>query len=151
MEGALGQAGLADYQIDGARIRVPHGQQAKYMAALAEAGHLPADFGEYLRKAVDTSGFMLSGSRQQAQLKVAVQSELQGLINHFQGIERSSVQIAEETSTGFPVKKTVTASVGVQPNRDRADRRAHGFGHSLHRGRCLGRLEARERDGRRFG
>ncbi len=116
MEGALGQAGLTEYQIDGTRIRVPHGQQAKYMAALAEAGALPADFGAYLQKAVNTSSFMLYGSRQEAQLKVAIQTELQGLINNFQGIERSFVQIAEETSQGFPKVKTVTASVGVQPS-----------------------------------
>jgi flagellar biosynthesis/type III secretory pathway M-ring protein FliF/YscJ len=115
MESALGQAGLTEYQIDGARIRVPSGQQSKYMAALAEGGALPADFGEYLRKAVDTNGFMLYGSRQEAQLKVAVQSELQGLINRFHGIESSFVQIAEEANQGFSRTRSVTASVGVQP------------------------------------
>jgi flagellar biosynthesis/type III secretory pathway M-ring protein FliF/YscJ len=117
MESALGQAGLTDYQIDGARIRVPSGHQSKYMAALAEGGALPADFGEYLRKAVDTNGFMMYGSRQEAQLKVAVQSELQGLINNFHGIERSFVQIAEESNQGFSRTKSVTASVGVQPSK----------------------------------
>src|SRR5690606_38914727 len=89
MEAALGQAALLDYQIDGMRIPVPRGQQARYMAALAEAGALPAEFGHFLRSAVEQSGFMLSGSRQQAHLKVAVQQELQSVINHFQGIERS--------------------------------------------------------------
>jgi flagellar biosynthesis/type III secretory pathway M-ring protein FliF/YscJ len=116
MEGALGKAGLTEYQIEGARIRVPDGQQAKYMAALAEAGALPADFGEYLQKAVNNNGFMLYGSRQEAQLKVAIQTELQGVINNFQGVERSFVQIAEETSQSFPRVKTVTASVSVQPS-----------------------------------
>ena len=120
MEGAFGQAGLEDYHVDGARIRVPQGQQSKYMAALAEAGALPSDFGEYLRKAVDGNGLMLYGPRQEAQLKVAVESELQGVINHFQGVESSFVHIAEETSRGFPQVKTVTASVSVQASRGQA-------------------------------
>ncbi len=115
IESALGKAQLRDYQIDGARLRVPAGEQARYMAALAEEGALPADFGEYLRKAVNTNAFMMSGPRQEAQMKVAIQSELQGLINNFHGVERSFVQIAEQTA-GFPPVKTVTASVGVQPS-----------------------------------
>ncbi len=90
------------------------------MAALAEAGALPSDFGEYLRKAVDGNGLMLYGPRQEAQLKVAVESELQGVINHFQGVESSFVHIAEETSRGFPQVKTVTASVSVQASRGQA-------------------------------
>ena len=32
---AFATAGLADYEIDGNRIRVPHGKQAVYMGALA--------------------------------------------------------------------------------------------------------------------
>jgi flagellar biosynthesis/type III secretory pathway M-ring protein FliF/YscJ len=120
MESALGKAGLADYRIEQGRIRVPLGQQAKYMAALAEASALPADFGEYLRKAVGNSGFLVSGSRQQAQFKVAVQSDLQDLINNFRGVERSFVQIAEESQEGFGRKKTVTASVGIDPSSPEA-------------------------------
>jgi len=118
MEGAFGKAGLQGYEIDGARVRVPRAEQARYMAALAEGGALPPDFGAYLRKAVDGNGFMLYGPRQEAQLKIAIQSELQGVINHFQGIEQSFVQIAEETSRGFPQTKTVTAAVSVIPARN---------------------------------
>src|SRR5215212_5090324 len=45
MQAALGKAGL-EAQIDGARVKVPSGQQSKYMAALAEANAKPAEFGE---------------------------------------------------------------------------------------------------------
>lgn len=115
MEAALGKAGLTHYEIAEMRIRVPHAQQARYMAALAEAQALPTNFGDHLKAAVEQNGFLLSGSRQEAQLKVAMQQELQAVINQFQGIDSSSVQIAESTSTGFPRTKTVTASVSVRP------------------------------------
>lgn len=115
MEAALGKAALTQYTIEGMRIRVPHTQQARYMAALAEAQALPANFGDHLKAAVEQNGFLLSGSRQDAQLKVAMQQELQAVINQFHGIETSSVQIAEATSQGFPRTTTVTASVSVRP------------------------------------
>lgn len=115
MQTAFGKAGLEDYEIDKSRLRVPHGQQSKYMAALADEGALPEDFGEYLRKAVNSSGFMLYGAQQEAQTKVAIQSELQHVISRMRGIEKAFVHIAEETSRGFPQTKTVTASVGVEP------------------------------------
>ena len=37
MEAAFGKAKLTGYKIDGTQIRVPHGQEAVYMAALADA------------------------------------------------------------------------------------------------------------------
>ena len=116
MEGAFGKAGLVDYQIDGDRVRVPRGQQSKYMAALAEAGAMPEDFGEYLRQAVNSGGFMVSRSRQEAQTKIALQSELQLVISRMKGIKKAFVHIAEETSRGFSQTKTVTASVGIEPS-----------------------------------
>ncbi len=115
IEAALGKAGLTEYDVDRMRVRVPHGQQARYMAALAEARALPANFGDHLKAAVEQNGFLLSGSRQAAQLKVAMQQELQAVINQFQGIESSSVQIAEEAAQGFPRARSITASVSVRP------------------------------------
>jgi flagellar biosynthesis/type III secretory pathway M-ring protein FliF/YscJ len=116
MEGAFGKAGLANYQIEGDRVRVPRGQQSKYMAALADAGAMPEDFGEYLREAVNSGGFMVSRSRQDAQAKIALQSELQLVIRRMKGIKNAFVHIAEETSRGLQQTKTVTASVGIEPS-----------------------------------
>jgi flagellar biosynthesis/type III secretory pathway M-ring protein FliF/YscJ len=116
MEAAFGKAGLDDYQIEGDRVRVPRGQQSKYMAALADAGAMPEDFGEYLRHAVNSGGFMVSRSRQEAQAKVALQSELQLVISRMKGIKKAFVHIAEETSRTFPQTKSVTASVGIEPS-----------------------------------
>lgn len=115
MEAAFGKAGLADYRIQGDRLRVPLGQQAKYMAALADAGAMPRDSGEYLRSAVNTGSFMISGSRQQAQIDVARQSELQLAVRRMPGVNDAAVLIGEETRRGFPPEKIVTASVSIEP------------------------------------
>ena len=110
---ALGKANL-EVQVDGARLKVPRGQESKYMAALAESGAIP-DFGGYLKKAVGASGFMLYGPQQEARTKVAIQSELQLVISRMKGIENAFVHIDQEIKRGFREKNIVTASVGVQP------------------------------------
>jgi flagellar M-ring protein FliF len=114
MQAALGKAGL-EAQLDGARIKVPRGQESKYMAALAEAGALPEDFGGHLKKAVSGSGFGLYGPQQEARMKVAIQSELQAVIAQMKGIERAFVTIEEDRQRGFREQSIVTASVAVQP------------------------------------
>jgi len=113
---AFGKAGL-EARVEGARVKVPHGQDSKYMAALAESGAL-VDFGAYLKKAVGGNNFMLYGPQQEARLKVALQSELQLVISRMKGIENAFVHIDEETRRGFREKNVVTASVAVQPRGD---------------------------------
>ena len=113
MQMALGKAGL-EATVEGARVKVPHGQESKYMAALAESGALP-DFGGYLKKAVNGSGFMAYGPQQEARTKIAIQSELQLVISQMKGIESASVLIDQETRRGFREANLVTASVGVRP------------------------------------
>jgi flagellar biosynthesis/type III secretory pathway M-ring protein FliF/YscJ len=110
---ALGKAGL-EATVEGARIKVPRGQESKYMAALAESAALP-DFGGYLKKAVNGSGFMAYGPQQQARTKIAIQSELQLVISQMKGIESASVLIDQESRRGFREANIVTASVGVRP------------------------------------
>ncbi len=113
MQMALGKAGL-EASVEGARVKVPHGQESKYMAALAESGAL-SDFGGYLKKAVNGSGFMAYGPQQEARTKVALQSELQLVISQMKGIESAFVHIDQESRRGFREANIVTASVGVQP------------------------------------
>ena len=48
---AFSKAHLEGYVIEGSKIRVPHGQQAAYMGALADAKALPANFGSYFTHA----------------------------------------------------------------------------------------------------
>ena len=71
------------------------------MAALAEAGALPVEFGGYLEKAVSGGGFSLApGRQQQVALRIAKQRELQNIINTM--VEKSAVHIDEQPPRGFP-------------------------------------------------
>ena len=56
VEAAMAKAGLSDFQREGNRIRVPSGQQAKYLAAVADAGALPPNFNTILENALDKGG-----------------------------------------------------------------------------------------------
>ena len=112
MHAALGKANL-EARIDGARIKVQRGQESKCMAALAEAGALPVEFGGYLEKAVTNNGFMTLNRNQEAAMKIAKQRELQNIINTM--VEKSLVLIDEQSDHGFPPKTIITASVSIQP------------------------------------
>src|SRR5437899_2225262 len=48
MEGAFGKAGLSDYTVEGSRIKITKSRQAAFLGALADAGAMPARFGDYL-------------------------------------------------------------------------------------------------------
>src|ERR1700750_1470081 len=52
VELAFAKAGLSGSQRDGNRIRVPAGQQAKYLAAVADSDALPPNFNSILEKAI---------------------------------------------------------------------------------------------------
>ncbi len=117
MQLAFSKAGLEGYQIEGARVRVPRGQQSKYMAALAEGNALPPDFGDYLHKAANTNSLLTNRTQQEASLKIAKQRDLQNILNHMSGIEQAAVQIDEQIGkTSFPHQKhIITAMVSVVP------------------------------------
>ncbi len=118
MQAALGKAGL-EAELDGPRIRIPRGQEGRYMAALDEAGALPAKPGHHMEKVLNSGGFLRIPHGQQATAElVAKQQELQGLIDGMRGVEHSAVLIDSEETSGFPrPKKVVTAAVAVWPAR----------------------------------
>ncbi len=116
MEAAFSKANLNDYVIEGNRVRVPQGQQAAYMGALAEAGALPASFGTYLGKAVSSNSPWISKDQQRELIKVAKQNELQDIIAAMNGIERASVLYDVQDQRSFGAQTLITASVSVKPN-----------------------------------
>jgi flagellar biosynthesis/type III secretory pathway M-ring protein FliF/YscJ len=95
---------------------VPHGKQAVYMGALANAGALPNNFGDSLRKMLDKSSSPWIGKHQQEEMsKIALQDELTKIINSMPGIESASVLYNVQIEQGLNTKKLVTASVNVKP------------------------------------
>jgi flagellar M-ring protein FliF len=115
MQAAFGQAGLGSFEIEAGRIRVPRGLKAKYMAALADAGAMPAHFGSYLDAAVNNRSPFTSRDQQAAMLKTALQKELTTVIGYMKGIETAAVFYDVQKRTGLRSESTITASVSIKP------------------------------------
>lgn len=114
IEAAFAKAGLGGSTIVGNRIRIPRGQKAVYLAALADNNALPADFYKYLDEA--TAGDSPFASTKSIELKRwnAKQKELALLLSRMRGIESATVQYDEEVRPGLARTKQKTAMVAVQ-------------------------------------
>src|SRR3954468_4401665 len=118
IEAAIAKAGLSDFQREGFRIRVPSGQQAKYLAAVADAGALPANFNTILENALDKGGPWESREATRERLKIARQATLSEIVRAMPWVENAVVLYDEHESRGLrdlsPVKQA-SASVSVKP------------------------------------
>jgi flagellar M-ring protein FliF len=83
------------------------------MAALADAGALPKNYGSYLQKALENSGPLVSKSKEAQLAKLAVQQELQHVIRKLKGINDAQVIYEVREEPGVQRKKTYSASVSV--------------------------------------
>ena len=115
MEAAFSKAGLTDYQTEGNRIRVPRGQHAAYMGALADAGALPPNFGSYFEKALNGGGAFLSKQERTQRWNNAKQNELALYIRSMRDIENASVIFDMKKGRGLSKTDIVTAMVSVKP------------------------------------
>jgi flagellar M-ring protein FliF len=114
MEAAFGKAKLTGYKIDGTQIHVPHGQEAVYMAALAEAKALPADFSTVMDEDLSGSFFETEKDREQRR-KNQKEKKLGLFISVMNGIERATVIYDTDTKGGLNREKIITAAVAVKP------------------------------------
>ncbi|HOM15819.1 MAG TPA: flagellar M-ring protein FliF C-terminal domain-containing protein [Thermoguttaceae bacterium] len=114
MEAAFGKAGLSSYQIEGSRVRIPRGQEAKYMAALVDHNALPPEFGEFLAKAVETSSPFLTAKQIESRKIAAKERELALIIRSLPGIEKAAVLFDAQTEGGLRAGVVKTASVAVK-------------------------------------
>jgi flagellar M-ring protein FliF len=115
MQAAFASAGLMNAEFEGNRIKVPRGQQALYMGALADAGALPANFGTYLERALASDGPFVSRTKREESIKVAKQNELQLILCRMKGVESASVLYDEKKPGGFNRQLLSTASVSIKP------------------------------------
>jgi flagellar M-ring protein FliF len=119
MEMAFGQAGLNGYTLEANRIRVPRGQRAAYMAAIADGNALPDDFGTALRKTLEKGGPFITKTEREERLKVATQEELALWIRSMPGIEKAAVAYDVKKKPGLSQETIATASVSVKATGNR--------------------------------
>jgi flagellar M-ring protein FliF len=117
MELAFGKAGLSDFQREGNRIRVPSGEQAKYLAAVADAGALPPNFNTILEDALGKSSPWETHEAQRERLKIARQQTLSEIVRNMDWVENAIVLYDDHESRGanqLGSTKQITASVSVK-------------------------------------
>jgi flagellar M-ring protein FliF len=133
IESAFGKAGLDGYTIEGSRIRVPRGQRAAFMGAIADAGALPVDFGSALRKTLADAGPFITAREREERLKVALQEELALWIRSMPGIEKAAVAYEVKSKRGLKGETVATASVSVKGagNVPLDESRIRGIGHMV--------------------
>ena len=115
MEAALAKANLKGYEIRGTSILVPRGQEAAYMAALADANALPTQCGDALRGAINATGWCEDHRLRDQRTKVALQEDLAKAIGEMPGIVHASVFYDVDNKPGFNKEKVITAIAFVKP------------------------------------
>ena len=117
-EAAIAQAGLSGYEREGNRIKVPAGQQAKYLAAVADGGALPPNFNTILENALDRGGPWESRDATRERLIIARQQTLSEIVRAMSWVDDAVVLYDEQESRQpgrLSPTKQVTASVSVKP------------------------------------
>jgi flagellar M-ring protein FliF len=118
IEVALGEANLAGAVREGNRIRVPAGQQAAYLAAVADGDAMPQNFNTILEVAIGKGSPWESAADKRERLKIAKQQTLSEIIRQMSWVEDAVVLYDEQDSRELGrlnSTKHMTASVNVQP------------------------------------
>src|SRR4029079_18708091 len=91
VEAAIAKAGLSDYEREGNRIRVPSGQQAKYLAAVSDADALPPNFNTIQEIALNKTNPWESGETPRQRAKIAQQQTLSQIVRQMYWVENAVV------------------------------------------------------------
>lgn len=114
--GALSQAKLSHFEVEGSRIRVPRGQQDVYVAALVDGKAMPRQIGSWFDELKSSASPFEPQRQRDVRRQLALQSELAGIIGKMYGIEMASVLISElPRTTGLRRITELAASVAVMP------------------------------------
>ena len=114
IEMAIATAGLNGWEREGNRIKVPSGQKAQYLAAVAKEGALPPNFHSLLEKALDLGPFVDDKTRRE-RLKAAREQQLSMIIRAMDGIEDAKVIYDVLEPRGMSQKGHASATVSVRP------------------------------------
>ena len=114
---AFAKEGLANWDTEGNRLRVPRSMKHIYLAALAEHGALPKDAFQFINEAVKDNSIWRSQKQHQDALKIGQQQQLSFIIRQMNGIDDAWVTFDEKIEGTFPKTKTITASASVWPTK----------------------------------
>lgn len=115
MQAAFAQAGLGGFEVVGSRIRIPRQQQAAYIAALADAKALPANWNEYMSRALESSNPFASTREREDRLRIATQQEISLVLRSMKDVANATVHYDSQKKSGFnPRERVATASVMIQ-------------------------------------
>jgi flagellar M-ring protein FliF len=114
VEAAIAQKGLNGWQRDANRIKVPRGQMAEYLGAVAEAGALPANHDSIIQEALDLGPFVDDKTRRE-RLKAAREQQLSMIIRAMDGIEDAKVMYDVVEPRGLSREGRASATVSVRP------------------------------------
>jgi flagellar M-ring protein FliF len=114
VQGALAQAGLNDFEVEGNLIRIPRNKQAAYIAALADANVLPADFANKLMAIVERQSPFASRDQQRQMVKHARDAMLAQAIGAMHGVQSAQVFTDSKETKGLRREELATATVSVR-------------------------------------
>ncbi|RIK80968.1 MAG: hypothetical protein DCC67_08640 [Planctomycetota bacterium] len=116
VEAAIAKANLKVFPRNAGRIVVPRGEEAAYLAAVADAGALPANFDTLLDESLD-GGLFESAEVRRARIKAARERKLSMIVSMMEGIDYGKVLYDIREPKGFEQQQT-TATVSVMPESD---------------------------------
>ena len=93
--------GSTDYERQGNRILVPRGQKAAYLAAIADAGALPANFDTLLLDESTELGLFTDSKTRDARMKAARERQLSMIVRMMDGVEDAKVLYDIREPKGF--------------------------------------------------
>lgn len=114
-QAAIGRAQLTGSVREGNRIKVPSGQKAMYLAAVADDGALPPNYHSLLEKALDLGPFT-DGETRKERLKAAKEQRLSMIVRSMAGIDEAQVIYDVREPHGLSRVGKATASVSVRPS-----------------------------------
>jgi flagellar M-ring protein FliF len=115
MEAAWGKAGLSGFEVVGGQVRVPRGDQAKYIAAAWDNGVVMPGFGKHLEKANAKSNLWMTSKSQQADSnRLAMQQEVAEVVRNMTGVEDAGVIFSTKDKGGLSRDTISTATVSVK-------------------------------------
>lgn len=117
IEAAIAQAGLTGHRREGHRLRVPAGQQAAYLAAIADADALPPNFNTILEAALDGGNPLETREAARERLKITKQQTLSEIVRAMHWVEDAVVLYDEQEPYGLSHTKQVIGSVNVKPKQ----------------------------------